>query len=66
MANEEDYESEDNNHDVKRVAISINEPTKEILVELRSIFMLSSWDEAVMFLIRNMKKVQRPKSKYFD
>ena len=46
--------------------ISVRTETKEILIELRSIYMLKTWDSAVLFLIDNMKKIPRPKSKYFD
>lgn len=70
MVNETELEDETAVYEAvnttERASIGVSKETKEMLVELRSIYMLPNWDSAVRFLIDNMKKVPKPKSKYFD
>ena len=63
---DDDEQVESTTDDRKNVTLSVTAETKEILQELRSIYMLPTWEDALRFLIANMKKVPRPKSRYFD
>lgn len=62
----DDYEAEEESEELKRTAIAISGKSRDMLEELRTVYILKSWNDAIVFLFENMKKVPRPKSKYFD
>ena len=61
MVNEE---YEEPNEEDELVSTPIRKSTREALRDLKSVYLLGTYDDAVMFAIDNMKKVAKPKTRF--